>query len=99
MGQAAFCINTLPFRWPASEGTNMQYDDTHKALAKAIMDAHAAREASYTPASGDKWGEYGLSIHEAAEKAAPAEYFEPVSCLLTAGYCEIFEWCEKVLAS
>lgn len=77
----------------------MQYTDAHKALAKAIMDAHKAREASYKPATADQYGEYGLTIHEAARKHAPAEYFEPVACLLTAGYCEIFDWCEKVLAS
>jgi hypothetical protein len=73
----------------------MQYTDAHKQLAKAIMDTHQAREASYDT---DRY-EYRLSIHEAAEQAAPVEYFEPVSCLLTAGYCEIFDWCDKVLKS
>lgn len=73
----------------------MQYTDAHKQLAKAIMDTHRAREASYSFGTGH----YGLSIHEAAEKHAPAEYFEPVTCLLTAGYCEIFDWCDNVLKS
>jgi hypothetical protein len=73
----------------------MQYTDAHKQLAKAIMDTHQAREASYD------WEAhcYGLSIHEATEKHAPTEFFVPVSCLLTAGFAETFEWCREVLAS
>jgi hypothetical protein len=77
----------------------MQYTDAHKQLAKAIMDTHKAREASYIKGGPDSWGHYGLSIHEAAEKHAPAEFFEPVACLLTAGYGEIFDWCDNVLKS
>lgn len=74
----------------------MQYTDAHKQLAKAIMDAHQAHQASYVR-DGTPYGGYALSIHEATEQAAPAELFEPVSCLLTAGYGEIFDWCERVL--
>jgi hypothetical protein len=80
----------------------MQYTDAHKQLAKAIMDTHQAREASYVwsnPDDPQAFTGYTLSIHEAAEKHAPAEFFVPVSCLLTAGFAETFEWCREVLAS
>lgn len=76
----------------------MQYTDAHKQLAKAIMDTHAAREASYVrDRDSIRYGGYALTIHKAAEQAAPAELFVPVTCLLTAGYAEIFTWCEEVL--
>lgn len=78
----------------------MQYTDAHKQLAKAIMDTHAAREASYVrDRDSIRYGGYALSIHEAAEKHAPAEFFVPVTCLLAAGFAETFTWCREVLAS
>jgi hypothetical protein len=79
--------------------TNMQYTQAHRGLATAIMATHKTREASYVRSTETCYGHYTLSIHEAAKRAAPAEYYEPVTCLLTAGYCEIFDWCERVLAS
>ena len=63
-------------------------------LARAILDTHKTREASYQK---EQHG-YAIDYFAAARRAVADPELRPiVTSLLIAGYCEIYEWAEKIV--
>jgi hypothetical protein len=59
-----------------------------KELANAYLRALLKREQSYQHNSD----RYSLSFGDAAQQTGAGVWTVPVSCLLTAGYCDAGEW-------
>jgi hypothetical protein len=68
---------------------------TNIELAEAIRAIHKLREASYVGA-----GRYGKRYDECiAEVVGSDPIHLLLSCLFTAGYCEMFDFCDIVLGA
>lgn len=66
------------------------------ALAKAIRQVAAKREGSYDKATH----RYGLSYAQAIEQTVGDDPIAIIlACLFTAGYCEMYEYTDKVLGT
>ena len=65
---------------------------TPKEFAKMCRDALACREASWN----DTKNRYMKPCLTAAAETCPEPWAPIVACLLTAGYADVWEWCDKV---
>ena len=78
---------------------------TPKEFAKWLKAVGDMREGSYDPDGGERmlsdptrsYGKYNKSYQECAEEVVPEVWWPIFDCLLTAGYCEMWDWAEKQL--
>ena len=67
-------------------------------LAEHIREVSGLHEKSWTKGEGDKYGRYTKDYDECiAEVVGDDPIGLILSCLFTAGYCEMHDFCDEVL--
>ena len=83
---------------------NEQHAVTPKEFAGWLKAVGDMREGSYDPEGGLKYqdgtpsGKYRLHYDECIAACVPEEWRTIFDCLLTAGYCDMWNWADAQLA-